>query len=193
MHYELFPDATTLMERKLQTPEYMHPNHIPYVILVEGYLSNTVCDAIIAECETLEPYSAPGCMAETKECPMPLSDVLYPVKALVEATNAAYWNYDLDPEPAAWFQTYGWSGSYAMHMDGSICQSRKLTGLALLTDPKDYDGGELRMHLPGAHIPIPKTRGTVVMFPFWMWHEVTEITRGKRQTINVGFYGPQFR
>jgi hypothetical protein len=194
VHYQTFPDPAILAQRFLALPEYTHPNKIPYIVMVEGYLSDELCDNIITECEQLEPYHMEGCHAETRECVWPLIPALKPIQLLVEYVNGWAWKYDLDEtDPRAWFQTYGWGGDYPLHMDGSAGQTRKLTGLALLTDPKDYGGGDLTMHIFPGTVPIPKTRGTVVIFPFWMWHDVSQISRGKRQTINMGFFGPPFR
>lgn len=193
MHYQTFPDAKSLADRVKEIPEYMRPNQIPYVAMVEGYLNDAICDSIVEEFEKLEPYQLSRCGAMTRECNRPLSSLLRPLEHLVKHANLSYWGYDLDDNPAAWFQTYGPGDAYELHIDGSACQMRKLTGLLLLSDPSDYEGGDLIMYMVSDGFTVPKTRGTVVVFPYWFMHEVTTVTRGKRQSMNMGFFGPPFR
>jgi PKHD-type hydroxylase len=79
------------------------------------------------------------------------------------------------------------------YTQGAIGFSRKLTSVILLTDPSEYEGGALSLLIYPELIDIPKTRGTMVVFPSWLLHQVSPVENGIRQTLNVGFYGPPFR
>lgn len=187
------PTFYTLEEHAKLTPDYMYPNQQPYIVLGESQLEKEVCEGIVEELRLIETYPFPGCEAVTRECPRPLSEVLDPIHQFAMQVNRKFWNYTLDDRPAAWLQTYEVGDSYQLHMDGTIAQSRKMTAIALLTDPEEYKGGELIFRLLSDSVVVPKKQGTIVVFPPWMTHEVLAVESGIRQTLNMGFYGPPFR
>jgi hypothetical protein len=187
------PSLEELKHIVTPVPMYMRPTLLPYFVVCEGALSNEICDSIIYTLMKEDGYRFEGCEAETRECSRPLHPVLNPIFQFTWSMNSIWWNFVLDNEPGAWLQTYEVGDSYDTHTDGSLGQTRKLTTIALLSDPADYDGGQLRMiPYPEQH-HIPKTRGTLCVFPPWMLHDVSPVERGLRQTINMGFWGPPFR
>jgi len=190
---ETFPSIDVIEELEQATPDYMHPNHQPWLVVSKGHLPVDVCDKIVEAIMSELPYRFPHCKADTRECPRPLNSVMDPIAEFVLHANDTYWEYDLNDDPAAWMQTYREDDSYAKHMDASIGQTRKLTAIAMLTDENKYWGGELVMHIPPQTFIVPKEKGTIVVFPHWMMHEVLEVQLGIRQTINLGFWGPAFR
>lgn len=176
-----------------KSPEWMYPNVQPYAIVGPGILSDHECDWIIHEATKESPYSFHGCNALTREITMPLGLVYRPVVEFALAMNTGNWRFDLSENPGGWFQTYESGQDYQIHADTMIGVTRKLTAVALLTDPTKYDGGILRVVPWPDYADIPRTRGTIVVFPSWLMHQVYPVRRGIRQTLNVGFYGPAFR
>lgn len=89
---------------------------------------------------------------------------------------------------------------YHAHQDtllvsGDRPTQRKLSVTVQLSDPDDYEGGDLLMHHVSAHPPadVIRRRGTVLVFPSLVMHEVTRVTRGIRYSL-VGWYpGPGWR
>jgi hypothetical protein len=79
---------------------------------------------------------------------------------------------------------------YVAHMDiGSASSLRKLSFSLLLSDPATFDGGDLSFGTP---FPLARTQGTLTIFPSFLQHAVTPVTRGDRYVI-VGFaVGPAF-
>lgn len=69
--------------------------------------------------------------------------------------------------------------------------TRKLTLTALLSDPADFDGGALTIagYLPELHSNI----GDVVIFPSFLAHKVTTVSRGNRHTLIAWAHGTRFR
>jgi PKHD-type hydroxylase len=63
----------------------------------------------------------------------------------------------------------------------------------LLTDPSNYEGGNLEFMLSKKIDTAKKDRGTVVAFPAYRLHRVTPVTKGIRKSIVVWVTGPQFR
>lgn len=187
------PSGQTLREAEANVPSYMRPNRVPSAVVAEGLLSVQECLDISERYNQEEPYVFGGCHAITRECPRPLEPVLHKLVEYAQVVNETYFGFDLDDEPAAWMQTYTEGDSYSMHTDGAPGQMRKLTAVLLLTDADEYSGGALWMRVEPREYYIPKHQGTIVVFPAWLPHYVEPVTKGTRQTINLGFWGPSFR
>ena len=85
-------------------------------------------------------------------------------------------------------------GHYTWHQDfGSKNVSRKLSVVVQLSNPEDYEGGELQILTSREPINIKKQRGLVVVFPSWTLHRVTPVTKGTRQTLVTWVSGPEFK
>lgn len=85
---------------------------------------------------------------------------------------------------------------YTWHMDkGPMAGAapRKLSIVLQLSDPLDYDGGELELFTQSEPIKMRKEKGLICAFPSWIVHRVTPVTRGTRRTLVVWVAGPKFR
>ncbi|MBB3890866.1 PKHD-type hydroxylase [Phenylobacterium haematophilum] len=86
------------------------------------------------------------------------------------------------------FNRYGGGQTFATHIDNSIRQSRDgsvrirsdLSATLFLTEPEDYDGGELLVEdTYGVHeVKLPA--GDLILYPASSLHQVTPVTRGAR-------------
>lgn len=186
-----FPSQVGMERAYSATPEYMRPSMVPYAVSLEGALSHQECDVIVESLSPIEPYSMPGCGAVTRE--IVAAPCLDPIELIARNINDRYFGFDLDPGQTSWMQSYEKDGDYHRHMDGSPGQTRKLTAVAILSSPAVYEGGKLKMIVEPKSFMVPRTRGTVVVFQHWVPHEVTPVTIGLRQTINMGFWGPPFK
>ncbi len=81
----------------------------------------------------------------------------------------------------------------AWHVDcgGGPTSTRKLTLTALLSSPSTFDGGILT--IPGQVRELHRDIGDVVIFPSYVAHKVTTLTRGVRHTLVVWAHGTHFR
>tara|TARA_Y100001972_G_scaffold1023_1_gene1151 strand:+ start:469 stop:1143 length:675 start_codon:yes stop_codon:yes gene_type:complete len=80
---------------------------------------------------------------------------------------------------------------------------RKISVTINLSDPLDYDGGDLWLtkHPQDSRIneletftnPSFRDKGAVVVFPSWVRHRVTPVTRGTRYSAVCWFNGPPLR
>lgn len=61
-----------------------------------------------------------------------------------------------------------------------------------LTDPHEYEGGELELH-DGVFKYLPKNQGAVIAFPSYVLHKVNPVTRGVRHSLVTWVTGPQFK
>ena len=86
------------------------------------------------------------------------------------------------------FNRYGGGQTFATHIDNSIRQSRDgsvrirsdLSATLFLTEPEDYDGGELLVEdTYGVH-EVKLAAGDLILYPASSLHQVTPVTRGVR-------------
>lgn len=83
---------------------------------------------------------------------------------------------------------------YAEHMDKIYNgTSRKLSLVVQLTDPKDYEGCELKINVGGSPVAMKKDQGTVFAFPSYIMHQVTPVTKGTRHTLVAWIGGSNFK
>ena len=86
------------------------------------------------------------------------------------------------------FNRYGGGQTFGVHIDNSIRQRRDgtvrirsdLSATLFLTEPEDYDGGELLVEdTYGVHeVKLPA--GDMILYPASSLHQVTPVTRGAR-------------
>mgnify|MGYP003324036887 CR=1 FL=1 len=111
-------------------------------------------------------------------------------------------HYVIYPEPQSDETTgvYREEGGYLdWHMDigqGGV-NHRKLATIVQLSDPKDYEGGELKFFFGGRWpeniITMDLKKGDACVFPAFYMHGVTPITKGKRYSIITWMEGDTFR
>tara|TARA_Y100000004_G_C8758499_1_gene345479 strand:- start:11 stop:670 length:660 start_codon:yes stop_codon:yes gene_type:complete len=85
-------------------------------------------------------------------------------------------------------------GFYCAHVDhGENFYKRKLSVVIQLTDPNEYEGGDLLLHTGKSPHVIGRGLGNVVVFPSWMLHEVTPVTKGTRRSLVCWVSGPPYK
>ena len=126
------------------------------------------------------------------------------ISYLIEEINKTHYQYDIDHFDALMIVRYEGKdkGHYVKHLDASYdvnekSAMRKLSFVMQLTDSNEYEGGDLILY-PGAYherskIVIPRKKGTIVIFPSRIAHEVTPVTNGVRHSLVTWIYGPKFR
>jgi PKHD-type hydroxylase len=87
------------------------------------------------------------------------------------------------------------SGKYGKHIDRAINTSvRKLSISIQLTNPEDYEGGELKLYDGEEEGTVmDKAQGTLILFPSYVLHEVMPITKGERNSLVTWVTGKQFK
>lgn len=87
------------------------------------------------------------------------------------------------------------NGMYGWHQDygGNRSVSRKLSLVLQLTDPGQYEGGNLQIMTGISPINVRKQRGLVAAFPSYQLHQVTPVTQGSRQSLVAWVSGPAFK
>jgi PKHD-type hydroxylase len=99
-------------------------------------------------------------------------------------------------EPAQ-FTEYPKGGFYDWHMDAEInCQYeppvRKISMTILLSNPSEFDGGELEFMTKANH-PAQLMQGQAIFFCSLLRHRVAKVKKGVRRSLVMWFGGPHFR
>lgn len=115
--------------------------------------------------------------------------------AIVKA-NESHFKFDLTSlEEGLQFTRYAAPAQhYVSHIDrGPKMKVRKLSLSVQLSEPQDYEGGNLEL-LFGEHPVIaPKQKGIVALFPSYVLHKVTPVTKGTRYSLVCWASGPPFK
>ena len=125
---------------------------------------------------------------------------------LKEANKNAKWNFDVTSAETCQFTIYENNQYYDWHKDmfekpmkHNI--NRKISLTLCLSDSNEYEGGDLQF----AKDVNPKeekriitsknfrNKGSVVLFPSFIWHRVTPVTKGKRYSLVIWYNGPSFK
>lgn len=129
-----------------------------------------------------DPMQPLGCIARTY---------------LEVANQSAGWNYTLTGQEDTQLARYKSinKGHYDWHMDSTPPVNgiqRKLSCVILLSDPAEFEGGVLQLkHLEDKNL-LDK-QGTIIVFPSFIDHKVTPVTKGVRHTAVTWAIGPAFK
>jgi len=136
------------------------------------------------------------------------------IQPYVQTANVnAGWNYEWDFSESCQFTEYNKNQFYNWHYDsweepynspedikihGKI---RKLSVTVSLSDPEKYKGGQLEFSIRNNKDGKIKNikckeilpRGSIVVFPSYVWHRVTPVTKGTRYSLVIWNLGYPFK
>jgi PKHD-type hydroxylase len=88
-------------------------------------------------------------------------------------------------------------GHYNWHIDADVLSAkapRKLSMALLLSDPAEFEGGQLQLKVNNDEpISVQQAKGRAWFFPSYTLHRVTPVTKGVRKSLVVWAGGPQFK
>lgn len=117
----------------------------------------------------------------------------------INAMNDQFFGFDLTTmEQGLQFTQYAAPGEhYEWHIDRGMAHgTRKLSLTLQLSDPDDYEGGDLELWFGGGEDEIIKAsreRGVVTFFPSYVMHRVKPVTEGVRYSLVCWVSGPSFK
>ncbi|HVZ28375.1 MAG TPA: 2OG-Fe(II) oxygenase [Rhizomicrobium sp.] len=122
------------------------------------------------------------------------------LEEIILSLNSQFYQYDLSAIVPLQHVVYegsdqghlDWHIDYARESDQKGSEFRKLSLSIQLSDPSEYEGGELQAQVRGKIDVAPKTFGTVIAFSSFTLHRVTLVTAGVRKAIIVWVLGPDF-
>ena len=86
---------------------------------------------------------------------------------------------------------------YKWHTDSSakdLNVPRKLSMVLLLSDPSEFEGGQLEIKATNDEpIILEQKKGRAWFFPSYVLHRVTPVIRGTRRSMVLWVGGPEFK
>lgn len=116
---------------------------------------------------------------------------------MVVTANSEMWNFDLvafgdNIQYTKYEGSVG--GHYNWHSDiGESVSHRKLSLIVQLSDEEEYDGGLVQFNIGHKILDLPKTKGSVFIFPSFLLHRVNPIVDGTRRSLVSWITGPNLR
>lgn len=130
------------------------------------------------------------------------------------ANEKAGWNFDWNFSESCQFTKYGVNQYYGWHCDSweipynkpddlnSHGKIRKLSVTCSLSDPSEYEGGELEFNFNNPEKNKKQNikkckeilpRGSIVVFPSFVWHRVCPVFKGTRYSLVIWNLGYPYR
>lgn len=132
---------------------------------------------------------------------------------IIEANKQMKLNYEVSNNEVCQFTIYEQGHHYGWHQDiwpeaypethndpDVRNKNRKISSVLALNSNDEYEGGVLQIALDEFHTPkrvIEKvdlsTTGSLVVFPSYLWHRVTPVTKGIRYSLVMWTLGADFK
>jgi len=110
--------------------------------------------------------------------------------------NERFFQFDLHRIQNLQYTVYEVGQKYGKHIDmlyrSSSQDVRKLSFSVQLSDPADYEGGDLLLHHGDEPYVCTKEQGSISLFPGYILHEVTPVTKGTRRSLVGWVTGPRW-
>lgn len=119
--------------------------------------------------------------------------------SMAEKANSVLWNFNLYsvPDLIQYTEYYASeNGHYTWHQDfgPGVTSLRKVSITVQLSGPDEYEGGDLEYWQGGSTIiKAPKDKGVVFIFPSYMMHRVTPVTKGTRRSFVLWIGGEHYK
>ena len=183
---------------------------IPVVVWKDALTPDEV-DAIIAYGDRLEPMKAEIAGRNDNTDHLRITRVAWiehqrpeihwlhtRLSEMVLQINAQFYRYDLYGLNEAFQYTVyegAEGGYYGWHVDmgEKRYEPRKISLSLQLSDPSDYEGGDLVLEAGDGSYQGEKSRGTLIAFPSFVLHRVVPVTSGVRKSLVIWVAGPEFR
>ena len=173
-----------------------------------GELDSKFCDSLIENFSKIDPIEGTTFNGDTEyrssiirwvHGEMGLKDILmgYFSRANIEAFGVDVGDkFAVEMQFTEYDAEY--SGKYKTHHDidwlSDKPYQRKLSMVIQLSDPCEYEGGDLCFsEVENQKQEELKKKGSIIVFPSYLQHAVTEVTKGKRYSLVLWLSGPRWR
>ena len=128
-----------------------------------------------------------------------LPDVYSSVVNAALTVNNIHYKYNLSYIEPLQYSVYESSnqGFYDIHCDNVYTRSsngfmRKISFSILLNDSEEFEGGDLLFHTTTEPFKVSLKKNDMILFPSFVPHSVTPVTKGVRKTLVGWVCGPNF-
>jgi len=118
---------------------------------------------------------------------------------LANEANKEMWNFDIHTMIEQIQYTEYWAedaGHYTWHQDigPESASKRKISITIQLSDSDEYEGGDLQIWQGGSSVlNCQRGAGVAVLFPSYMMHRVTPVTKGIRKSLVLWIGGSHYK
>lgn len=189
---------------------------IPSVMAINDAFTNEQIDAIVKYCKSnvLEKALTMG-QDDAVKSPVRNSQTKFHgyteetawifarLNEVIEHVNANVFNFDLNGYEAFQYTEYKKNGEYNFHTDmadffdpkvHADTESRKLSLSLILNEPgKDFEGGDFQTQTSNEITTHESVKGRMFVFPSYVVHRISPITKGTRKSLVVWVKGPKFK
>jgi len=125
------------------------------------------------------------------------------------ANENAGWNFQFDWHESCQFTKYkknhfynwhqdAWKGCYPPDKGTYANKVRKLSSVVWLDNPKTYEGGDLELQEYSNKPTLFQTKqlmkkGSIIVFPSFILHRVTPVTKGTKHSLVTWTLGEEFK
>jgi len=169
--------------------------------------SSLTVDEIKAKCDKLILEEA-GVGVESEIKPIRSTDIAFVndpqishmLWELAHTVNKHSFGFEIESPPTIQYTVYKKGDHYDWHMDTHWANQeslydRKISIIIQLTDYEDYNGGELELDVSSwdGTKEFCKQKGSILVFPSFLRHRVTPVTKGTRKSLVAWVEGRCFR
>lgn len=174
-----------------------------FIFISENYISLELCNDARSYIDNNSSTHRRGsktpeiCSASFSTClmPEPNKPIYHAIDLLLRDYNSRHNFHLIYMEPLE-LKRYDVGDEFTSHTDNYMATEfgldRKLNIIVQLSDTQEYDGGDLCIGLP-PFLNIPRSIGTVTIFPSNYFHNVSKITSGSRYSLIGHVWGPEFK
>ena len=185
-------------------------DNFKFVVHREDFLSLSQCQKLMRYLETGEPTESELAgnyddnvlnkeVRDNKEVIINNEKLNNKLKMVFELSNHSIYNYDIQEMEKVKILRYENGGKYKWHTDTGAKETstRKLTAVIQLSDETMYEGGDLEFGITDdsgkKNYTAPRTRGSIIIFPSFLSHRVTPITKGRRYSLITWMNGDTWK
>jgi PKHD-type hydroxylase len=178
--------------------------------LWQSHIPTEECDKIIQELRQLSPVGAQTFNNEGQlnENPHRQSKVRWVEDENIrnmlwwyaKESNRLAFGLDVTDSGSIQFTEYNtdYKGKYDWHHDvdwnSDAAFDRKISVVLQLSDGNYYEGCDFEFsEVPNPEREAMRAKGSIICFPSYLTHRVTEITKGSRYSLVAWFEGPRWR
>jgi PKHD-type hydroxylase len=119
------------------------------------------------------------------------------ITQFVKEANNTLWKFNIHSiiDSIQYTVYHEGGGHYDWHVDigPNSINHRKISLTIQLSDPDEYEGGDLQIWTGGDFKTIERKQGCVIIFPSFLMHRITPITKGIRKSLVLWVGGDHYK
>ncbi len=108
------------------------------------------------------------------------------ISSKVRRINDSIWSYNYDGYQSFQYSEYDVGDHFDWHIDTNQFTGKNIRKVSFslgLSNKNEYEGGDLILKTSVEENHYKLDRGDLIVFPSWVLHKVTPITKGKRRVV----------